>query len=105
VITRYADPALRGSNRFVLTGFPATFVDASPVVKIKFHLNVHGLVTIARATLMEVEPEAAPEAQPDPAAMDTTADGQPKKKQYKRTELTVETQTSAMDKKAVTKAF
>jgi heat shock protein 4 len=131
VVTHYQDAKLKGTNRFVFSGFPATFQDEHPIVKVKFQLGPHGLIFVSRATLMELEPEVAEEVEAAPKEgeepmdttpvdapakegaeaeeehMDTTPDEAPyksadakeakeKKKQYKRTELTVTSQTCGM---------
>jgi heat shock protein 4 len=128
VITNYENDTVLGFNRFVFSGFPVTFQDPNPIVKVKFQLGPHGLVSVTRATLMQVEPpeEKAPaegepmDTTPDADAaspeatesMDTTPDdasakspdqeakkeGKVKKK-YHRTELTVVHEHSGLDEK------
>jgi len=111
IITRYTDSKLAGANRFVLSGFPSALTDDIPIVKVRFQLSQHGIVSIDKAKLMEREPEVQKAVDADAPMsaegekkagepMDTSADNKAEKKQkYKKTDLRVESQFCSMELK------
>jgi len=109
VLASYADPSAlpAGTNshigRWVIKGFPEEIIDEHPKIKVEFNLDIHGLFTCVKATLIQVKPE---EPAPDSNAMDTEEgkdtekkEAEKPKKKKLRTALTVEAFTLGCDQK------